>query len=195
MTWSGWHWNLDHWPCLGYLAHLESPLHGSSWLAMGIHKPVLKTTLNVPFQKCATHRVLSGVCWCSKSSIIVKYSFCRFLFGILYIHWFLLEDSLRVDRKRGLVVVFSLGQTLLLIQRTERQQKTTTKRKQTHFSFRFRFGFRFIGIYKMLNTTRQELSFATILDLEHQRTPLTIRWESRFWKQTFRVVLRTGLRF
>ena len=46
---------------LWYLAHLESPLPASEWLAMGIHKPVLKTTLNVRFQKCATHRVVSGV--------------------------------------------------------------------------------------------------------------------------------------
>ena len=39
---------------------------------MGFHKPVLKTTLNpiVRFQKCATHRVVSGVRWCAKSSIV-----------------------------------------------------------------------------------------------------------------------------
>ena len=49
---------------------------------MGIHKPVLKTTLNVQFHKCATHRVISGVRWCSKSSTVVTYSFCRVLFGV-----------------------------------------------------------------------------------------------------------------
>ena len=54
---------------------------------MGIHKPVLKTTLNICFQKCATHRVVSGVCGCSKSSIVAKYIFCCVLFGMLYIPW------------------------------------------------------------------------------------------------------------
>ena len=44
-----------------YLAHFESPLPASQWLAMGIHKTVLQTTLNVRFQKCATHQVVSGV--------------------------------------------------------------------------------------------------------------------------------------
>jgi hypothetical protein len=44
-----------------YLAHFESPLPVSQWLAMGIHKTVFKRTLNVRFQKCATHREDSGV--------------------------------------------------------------------------------------------------------------------------------------
>ena len=38
-----------------------TPLPASEWLSMGIHKPVLKTTLNVRFRKCATRRVVSGV--------------------------------------------------------------------------------------------------------------------------------------
>ena len=45
----------------GYLAHLESPLPASECLAMGIHKPGFKTTLNVCFQKCKTHRVDTSV--------------------------------------------------------------------------------------------------------------------------------------
>ena len=49
--------------------------------------------------------------------------------------------------------------------------------------------FRFDGIYKVPNKTRQKLYFAMILDLEHQRTPLTTRWVAHSWKQTF----RTGL--
>ena len=44
--------NVDDWSCLGYLAHLESPLPTSEWLATGIHKLILKTTLDVRFQKC-----------------------------------------------------------------------------------------------------------------------------------------------
>ena len=48
-------------------------------------------------------------------------------------------------------------------------------------------------IYKMPNKTRQKLYFATILDLDHQQTPLTIRWVAVFWKRTFRVVLRKVL--
>ena len=43
-------------------------------------------------------------------------------------------------------------------------------------------------LYKMPNTTRQKMYFATILDLEHQGTPLTTQWVAHFWKQTFRVV-------
>ena len=41
--------------------------------------------------------------------------------------------------------------------------------------------------------TRQKLYFATILDLERQKTPLTTRWVAHFWRLMFRVVLRTGL--
>ena len=48
-------------------------------------------------------------------------------------------------------------------------------------------------IYKMPNKTRQKLYFSTILDLEHQWTPLTTRWVAHFWKHTFTVVLRTCL--
>ena len=64
-------------PVLGYLAHLESAVPASEWLATGIHKPALKTPLNVCFQKLASHPVVSGVHWCSKSSITAKYSFWR----------------------------------------------------------------------------------------------------------------------
>ena len=39
--------------------------------------------------------------------------------------------------------------------------------------FRFRSGFRFNEIYKMPNKARPKLYSATILDLEHQQTPLT----------------------
>ena len=42
----GWHKNVYYWSCLGYLAHLEPTLPASEWRAMGIHKPVPKTTLN-----------------------------------------------------------------------------------------------------------------------------------------------------
>ena len=49
------------------------------------------------------------------------------------------------------------------------------------------------GIYKMPNKTWHTLYFATVLDLEHQQTPLTTRWVAHFWKLKFRVVLRTGL--
>ena len=45
----------------------------------------------------------------------------------------------------------------------------------------------------MANKTRQKLYFATILNLGHQRTPLTTRWVAHFWKQTFEVVFRTVL--
>ena len=51
--------NFDYWSCHGYLAHFAPAT--SEWQALGIHKPVLKTTLNICFQKCATHRVVSGV--------------------------------------------------------------------------------------------------------------------------------------
>jgi hypothetical protein len=44
-----------------------------------------KTPLNVSFQKCEIHRVVSGVRWCSLSSIVLNYSFCRVLFGIFVI--------------------------------------------------------------------------------------------------------------
>ena len=45
----------------------------------------------------------------------------------------------------------------------------------------------------MCNKTRQKLYFTMILDLEHQQTPLTIRWVAHFWTLKLRVVLRTGL--
>jgi len=55
--------------CLDFLTPLESPLTASEWLSTtGMHKRVLKTTLNVRFQNCATHRVVSSVRWCSKTS-------------------------------------------------------------------------------------------------------------------------------
>ena len=46
---------------IGPVSGFDSPLPASEWLALGIHKPALKTTRNVRFQKCATHRVVSGV--------------------------------------------------------------------------------------------------------------------------------------
>ena len=49
--------SIDYWSCLGYLAHFKSPLPASEWLATGMAKPVIKTTLNVRFEKCAIHRV------------------------------------------------------------------------------------------------------------------------------------------
>jgi len=46
--------------CLDFLTPLESPLTASKWLSTtGMHKRVLKTTLNVRFQNCATHQVVT----------------------------------------------------------------------------------------------------------------------------------------
>ena len=50
---------IDNGSCLDFLTILESPLTTSEWQSMG--ENVLKTTLNVRFQNCATHRVVSGV--------------------------------------------------------------------------------------------------------------------------------------
>ena len=47
----------------------------------------------------------------------------------------------------------------------EPSQQTTTGRKQHPFPVQW--------IYKIANKTGQKLYFATILDLEHQQTPLT----------------------
>ena len=90
----------------------------------------------------------------------------------------MLEDSLHVDRKRkeGLVVVFSLGSLYVeMMWCGELSEKTTTKRKQPDFRFQFRSAFRFKTNYKIANKIQQELYFATILDLKHQRTPLSTR--------------------
>jgi len=43
------------------LTILESPVTALDRLSMGMHKHVLKTTLNIHFQNCATHRVVGGV--------------------------------------------------------------------------------------------------------------------------------------
>ena len=61
--------------------------------------------------------------------------------------------------------------------------RTERKRLQPNI-YRNQMGFRKFQI---------KLYFATILDLEHQRTSLTTQWDAYFWKLTFRVVLRTGL--
>ena len=83
-------------PGLGYLAHFKSPLTASEWLVWAF--------TNLSLVKCATQRVVSGVHWCSKSSVVAKYSFCLFFYctfiAFCKSHWFLLEDSLLVGRKR-----------------------------------------------------------------------------------------------
>jgi len=56
--------------CLDFLTFLESPVTALDWVSMGMHKHVLKTTLNAHFQNCATHRVVGGVCWCSETSSV-----------------------------------------------------------------------------------------------------------------------------
>ena len=51
-----------------------------------------------------------------------------------------------------------------------------------------------VSIYKMPNKTqKQKLYFATILDLEHQQTPLPTLWVAHLWKLTFRVILKTAI--
>ena len=77
-----------------------------------------------------------------------------------------------VDQKRkgGLGVVFTLGSSPTV---DAENRATTTKRKQPPFRFWFWSGFRFNGIYKMPNKTQHKLYLDTILDLEHQQTPLT----------------------
>ena len=89
--------------------------------------------------------------------------------------FFFVKDSLLVDWKWKVVVVFSLGWD------GEPGENTTTKQNSPPFRFRFRSCLRF-GIYKMPNKTRQKLYFATILDLEHQQTLLITRWVAHFWK-------------
>ena len=80
-------WYFEHWApflvCLGWNRMVDTEIltigPGSFQITpacfrmawKGMNKPVLKTTLNV--QRCATHWVVSGVCWCSKSSIVAKY--------------------------------------------------------------------------------------------------------------------------
>jgi len=59
----------DNGSCLDFLTILESPVTALDWLSMGMHKHVLKTTLNVHFQNCATHRVVGGVRWWLKTNI------------------------------------------------------------------------------------------------------------------------------
>ena len=109
------------------------------------------------------------------------------------------DDSLHVDRKRkeGLVVVFLLcsSPTVDVENRVKRLQPNVNSPNSVSGSG---FWFRFNWIYKMPSKTRQKVYFATIRDLEHQRTPLTTRWGAHFWidflpQHTFRVVLKTGL--
>ena len=90
LGWSGWRvvdtdiltiWVISNHPCLlqnGY----------------SIHKLVLKTTQNVCFHKCATHRVVSGARWCSKSSIVAIY----YLFGILFVSTGFTKSQIKHDR-------------------------------------------------------------------------------------------------
>ena len=79
-----------------------------------------QTALNVCFQKCATDRVVSGVRWCSKSSIVASfclsfcYSFSRFFIAHLshFVNPIDFHCSLARNGQGGclrLVVVFSHG--------------------------------------------------------------------------------------
>ena len=58
---------MNEWLTTKFLLSVPSRVFGSFRIApacytmAGIHKPVLKTTLNFRFQKRATHRVVSGV--------------------------------------------------------------------------------------------------------------------------------------
>ena len=124
MKLSGWHRNVDYWSCLGVfgsfwiapkvfpVAPLQScKIYFLQWMndcikgrfryfgiaATCVYQRVLKTTINVCFQKCATHRVASAVRWCSKSSIVVKYSFCRVLLQIYHMQSNTTETVFRHD--------------------------------------------------------------------------------------------------
>ena len=134
-------------------------------LSINMNKPVLKTTLHISFQNCATHRVVSGVC-CSKCSCS-----CHVLFAILYIHGFLLKDSLHIDRKwrEGLVAVFSLGSspTVDTDNRATRLQPSVNSPISVSGPVSVSMGF---TKYKIKHDRNY---FAMILDLDHQRTPLT----------------------
>ena len=61
MNKSGGQRNFDNGSCRDFLTILELPMTALEWESMAMHKHVLKTTLNVRFQNCATHRVVSGV--------------------------------------------------------------------------------------------------------------------------------------
>ena len=118
---------------------LISPLSASEWLVTGMHKPVLKTTLNVCFQKYVTQ-------WCS---LMFQIKYCV-LFGILKIP---LKRKLNRKQKGGL---FTFGCSLFA-----------------------RFSVSTVGL---------ELIRYLIWNIA-----LSTRWVAHFWKQTFRVDLRTGL--
>ena len=96
------------------------PLPPSEWLSIGIHKPVLKTTLNVLFQKCASHRVVSGVrcSKCSKSSNEIQFLSCfiwHFINPLISV-WRLIACWLETESGAGLFTQFRL-----LRWRTERK--------------------------------------------------------------------------
>ena len=94
-----------------------------------------KTALNICFQKCATHRVVSGVSWCSKSSIVAKYSFCCILMSGC-----------------SLFTRFSVSTVGL-----DPSEQTTTGCKQP--PFRFRSGFRYNRFTKcQINHNRNGIS-------------------------------------
>ena len=140
----------DYWSCFGYLVHFKPPLPDSEWLAMGIHQPVLKTTLNVCFQKCTIHRVVSSV----RSEI-------QFLSCFIW-HF---VNPIEPETEMGLFMFgcslfarFSVSTVGL-----EPSEKTTTSP-----SFRFRSTCNESSninqwIYKMPNKRRQKLYFAPTL--------------------------------
>ena len=138
--------NVHYWSCLRYLAHFESSLPAWEWLATSMHKPLLKTTLNICFLKCATHRVVSGVRWWSKSSIAAKYSLSCSI-------WHFVNTLIHLARWPET----ERGAGCSLFARSSPTVDTV--------DFRFRSGFRFNGIHIMSNKTPQKLCFATILDL------------------------------
>ena len=87
---------------------LISPLPASEWLARGIHKPVLKSTLNVLFQKCATHQVVFVAVRIKFRSKIVSVMFYLAFCKSIDFYW-----KAHGQKQKGgclrFVVVFSLG--------------------------------------------------------------------------------------
>ena len=61
MNKSGGQRNFVNGSCRDFLTILELPVTALEWESMAMHKHVLKTILNIRFQNCATHRVVSGV--------------------------------------------------------------------------------------------------------------------------------------
>ena len=108
-----------------------------------------------------------------QSSIVVKYSFCRVLFG-----------------KGGLIVVFSFGSSPT-VESENRAKRLQPYVNNPHFHFWFWSGFRFNGIYKMANKTRQKLFYNDTWFGTSTNT--TNHLVSCTFLKTFKVVLRTGL--